>query len=310
MPEDFGQPFLRLLFYYHKKGTVFSLKLRFLQDEIPDYTYQNAKVVILPIPFERTTSFGKGTINGPKAVLLASPYLETFDEELHVEPFEVGLFTHQPLKFVGSFDQDFDLITSSVIQLLDDQKFVISIGGEHSVSFPLYRAFHQKYANLSVLQLDAHADLRHQYQGTQYSHACVMRRIYSLNEQIVQLGIRALSKEEYDFIMENNSIKTFFAYQMYEQWPEDALNYLSDNVYLTIDVDFFDPAFLPATGTPEPGGFFWPETIAFLKKIFSKKNVVGVDIVELSPQTGTNHSQFTVAKLIYKLIAYKFFLNR
>ncbi len=283
--------------------------MQFLENEIPEVSYNQARVAILPVPFEKTTSFGKGTALGPRAVLEVSPYLETYDEELEVEPFEAGIATMPALDFNGSIEADFETITRKTGQLIDDGKFVIAIGGEHSISFPLYRAYHQRFKNLSVIQFDAHADLREQYQGTPYSHASVMKRIYSLNKNIVQLGIRALSLEEAKLI-KSGTIKTVFAHQMYQRWPAEVLDSLTENVYLTFDVDFFDPAILPATGTPEPGGFFWPETLQFLKKLFETKNVVGVDVVELSPQPGTTHSEFTVAKLIYKLIAYKFFLNR
>ena len=284
------------------------MKMNFLQGEIPEVDYDRAKVVILPIPFEKTTSFGKGTARGPDAVLKVSPYLETYDEELKTEPFKAGIFTLPGLTFSGNREHDFDLITQKALKCIEDGKFVISIGGEHSISFPLFRAFQQKFSALSIIQFDAHADLRDQYQGTPFSHACVMRRIFALNQNIVQMGIRALSVEEAQLI-ENSSIKTVFAHQMYQRWPEDILTSLSQNVYLTFDVDFFDPAVLPATGTPEPGGFFWPETMQFLKKLFKTKNVVGMDVVELSPIAETTHSEFTVARLIYKMIAYKFFLN-
>ncbi len=283
--------------------------MQFLQGEIPEINYSQASVAILPVPFEKTTSFGKGAAHGPQAVLEVSPYLETYDEELEVEPFNAGITTLPALNFSGPVEADFKIITNQVNRLLDDKKFVIAVGGEHSISFPLYRAYHAKFKDLTVIQFDAHADLRDQYQGTPFSHACVMRRIFSLNQKIVQLGIRALSKEEAELI-KSSSIQTWFAHQLDEDWPEKILNSLSENVYLTFDVDFFDPAVLPATGTPEPGGFFWPETLKFLKKLFATKHVVGVDVVELSPQSGSRHSEFTVAKLIYKIIGYKFFLNR
>jgi len=308
MPEVFGQRFLPPPFCCPSQEGYIEL-MQFLQNEIPEVNYSQARVAILPVPFEKTTSFGKGAAHGPQAVLEVSPFLETYDEELEVEPFNAGITTLPTLNFSGSIEADFQIITNQVNQLLDDEKFVIAIGGEHSISFPLYRAYHAKFKNLSVIQFDAHADLRDQYQGTPFSHACVMRRIFSLNQRIVQLGIRALSKEEAKFI-KSSSIKTWFAHQLYKGWSEKILHSLTENVYLTFDVDFFDPAVLPATGTPEPGGFFWPETLKFLKKLFETKNVIGVDVVELSPQPGSRHSEFTVAKLIYKLIGYKFFLNR
>ncbi|APF17981.1 agmatinase [Caldithrix abyssi DSM 13497] len=283
--------------------------MKFLQGEAPEISYQKARTAILPVPYERTTSFEGGTARGPQAAIAVSPYLETYDEELDVEIWKAGIFTLPALNFGEDVQKDFDLITRSVLKLIEDQKFVVAIGGEHSISYPLFRAFHQKFPDISVLQLDAHADLRESYQGTPFSHASVMKRIFDLNQNLVQLGIRALSIEEREFIKQKN-IKTVFAHQMYENWPDDILTHLSETVYLTIDVDFFDPALMPGTGTPEPGGFFWPETLKFLKTLFKTKNVVGMDVVELRPLAETRHSEYTVARLIYKLIGYKFFLNR
>ena len=281
--------------------------MRFLEGEISDFSYDQSKIVIFPLGYEQTTSYGKGTANGPKAVLEASPYLEIYDEELDAEPFRQGIFTIAQPEFNNNPESDFETISRTVLNLLEDEKFVISIGGEHSVSFPLFRAFHQVYSDLSIVQLDAHADLRDTYQGTPYSHACVMHRILELTSDIVQLGIRSLSIEEAQLIKAKR-IRTVFAHQMYRQWPGDICDSLGENVYVTIDVDFFDPSFMPSTGTPEPGGFFWPETLAFLRKLFATKNVVGCDVVELNPIAGLHAPDFAVARLIYKLMGYKFYL--
>ncbi len=283
--------------------------LRFLEDEIPDVNYREAKVVILPVPFERTTSFGQGTARGPQAVLEVSPYLETYDEELKVEPFTAGIFTRPPLLFdEEEIENNLASIKEAAKTIIADQKFLVSIGGEHTISFPLIDACLERFKKLSIVQLDAHADLRDRYQNTPYSHACVMRRVLERTSEVHQLGIRAICKEEAQLI-EQKGLHTVFAHQMYEGWPEDFLDQLQSDVYLTIDTDFFDPAFLPGTGTPEPGGFFWPETMRFLKKLFQEKNVVAVDVVELSPMENSSISEFNVARLIYKLIAYKLFLK-
>ena len=281
--------------------------MRFLQGEIPDYSYEQARIVVLPLGYEKTTSYAKGTANGPQAVLEASPYLEIYDEELDAEPFRQGIFTLPQPEFKNKPEQDFETITQTVLPLLEDEKFVISIGGEHSITFPLFRAFHQVFSDLSIVQLDAHADLRDQYQGSPYSHACVMHRVLELTENVVQIGIRSLSIEEAQLIRQK-SIRTIFAHQMYQGWPDDILDALTENVYLTVDVDFFDPALMPSTGTPEPGGFFWPETMAFLRKLFAAKNIVGCDVVELSPIKGLHAPDFTIARLIHKLMGYKFYL--
>lgn len=281
--------------------------MRFLQGEIPEYSYEQARIVVLPLGYEKTTSYAKGTANGPQAVLEASPYLEIYDEELDAEPFRQGIFTLPQPEFKNNPGQDFETITKTVLPLLEDEKFVISIGGEHSITFPLFRAFHQVFSDLSIVQLDAHADLRDQYQGSPYSHACVMHRVLELTDNIVQIGIRSLSIEEAELIRQKG-IRTIFAHQMYQDWPNDILDALTENVYLTVDVDFFDPALMPSTGTPEPGGFFWPETMAFLRKLFAAKNIVGCDVVELSPIKGLHAPDFTIARLIHKLMGYKFYL--
>ncbi len=281
--------------------------MRFLQGEIPEYSYEQARIVVLPLGYEKTTSYAKGTANGPQAVLEASPYLEIYDEELDAEPFRQGIYTLPQPEFKNNPKQDFETITRTVLPLLEDEKFVISIGGEHSITFPLFRAFHRVFSDLSIVQLDAHADLRDQYQGSPYSHACVMHRVLELTDNIVQIGVRSLSIEEAQLIRQKG-IRTIFAHLMYQGWPDDILDALTENVYLTVDVDFFDPALMPSTGTPEPGGFFWPETMAFLRKLFAAKNIVGCDVVELSPIKGLHAPDFTIARLIHKLMGYKFYL--
>jgi len=279
--------------------------IRFLQGEIPDFTYDQAKVVVLPLGYERSTSYVKGTAKAPEAVLAASPYLETYDEELDAEPFLVGIYTHPEPDLENEPKHDFPLITETIARLLRDDKFVLTIGGEHSITFPVVRAFKKKFDRLSVVQFDAHADLRHSYEGSIYSHASVMHRVLEITDDFLQIGIRSLSKEEAHLIRQKQ-LRTVFAHQMYNGWPFGMIDTLQENVYITFDVDFFDPALVPATGTPEPGGFFWPETIKFLKELFAKKRVVGADVVELSPQPGMHAADFTVARLLYKMMGYKF----
>lgn len=281
--------------------------MHFLEGEIPDYSYEQARIIILPLGYEKTTSYGKGTANGPRAVLKASPFLEIYDEELDAEPFRQGIFTMPQPAFKNNPEQDFEEITQTILRLLKDEKFVISIGGEHSITFPLFRAFHRVFSDLSIVQLDAHADLRDTYQGSPFSHACVMHRVMELTTNITQVGIRSLSIEESQLIKEKG-LRTIFAHQMYGQWPDDIINSLTENVYLTVDVDFFDPAFMPSTGTPEPGGFFWPETMSFLRRLFTSKNIVGCDVAELNPIKGFHAPDFAIARLIHKLIGYKFYL--
>lgn len=280
--------------------------MNFLGIETEYSTYSDSPALILPLPYEQTTSYGSGTKNGPQAILDASAYVELYDEELDGEVYRKGIHTVPGLNFTGDVDKDFDRITTAVQRYLDDDKFVVSLGGEHSISFPIFRAFNAHFENLSILQLDAHSDLRDSYEDSIYSHAAVMRRIFELNRHIVQIGIRSQCEEEAQFIREQR-MNTHFAYEINQSgFKESMIEPLSENVYLTIDVDFFDPSVMPSTGTPEPGGFLWYETLNFLKKVFKKRNVVGFDVVELSPIKGLVHPDFFTAKLVYKLLAYKF----
>jgi len=269
-----------------------------------------AKVAIIPVPLERTTSYGKGTHLGPEAIINASSYVELYDEEYSYEAYKKGIHTAPAIDMNGSVEEVFDRITGRFNQFLNKNQFVIGLGGEHAVSFPIYRAFHQHFNHLSVLQLDAHSDLRESYEDDIYSHAAVMRRIYELNNNIVQVGIRSQCVEEAQFIKANN-IATYYAHRLYQgRLNKDIINHLKPNVYLTIDVDYFDPSIMPSTGTPEPGGGLWYETLSFLSEVFKKRNVVGFDVVELAPQEHVCHPDFLAAKLIYKLITLKLAPNQ
>ncbi|MBZ0243794.1 MAG: agmatinase [Bacteroidales bacterium] len=261
--------------------------------------------VVVPVPFEFSTSYGKGASKGPKAIIDASEYVELYDEILEMEAFKHGILTANYIEHKNDPQDVLRQIQQQVKNYINDNKFIVALGGEHSISSAVVAAHNEKYSDLSVLQLDAHADLRDQYEGSKYSHASVMKRIWELNCNIVQCGIRALSKEEADFIKENN-IDTFFAHDLKKKdnWDE-VLNKLGENVYLTIDVDFFDPSIMPATGTPEPGGFYWDETMGFLINLFTARNIVGCDVVELSPIKEMHHADFMIAKLVYKLFGMK-----
>ncbi|MGD9897614.1 MAG: agmatinase [Calditrichaceae bacterium] len=278
----------------------------FLGIESPYTDYNSARAVVIPVPFEHTTSYGQGAKHGPQAIIDASAYVEFYDDEYDCEMYKSGVHTTPALNFTNNPESDFDKITEEFRRVLNDGKFPVGLGGEHSVSYPTYRAFHEKYDNISVLQFDAHSDLRESYEGTPYSHASVMRRIYDLNKDIVQVGIRSQCIEEAQFIKENR-INTFFAHSLRKNGlSNDIIDRLNENVFITIDVDYFDPSIMPSTGTPEPGGFLWYETVDFLSRVFKKKNVVGFDVVELSPKTGVIHPDFFAAKLIYKMLTLKF----
>lgn len=275
-------------------------------------SYENSKIVIISAPVEKTVSYGKGTKNGPKEIINASHFVEFFDEELNKEIcFEKGICTLEELKFgkLGT-KASIDKIYKEVKKQIDENKFVVTLGGEHSLSSAPIKAHSEKHKNFSILQIDAHADLRDSYEGSKYSHASVMARVAEFNKNIVQIGIRAQCKEEYDFIKKNN-IKTFYARDLRQNkygknWQNKVVSSLKENVYITFDVDGFDPSVISATGTPEPGGLFWDETMNLLREVGKSKNIVGFDVVELAPIKKDVSSNFNAAKLVYKLLNYSF----
>jgi agmatinase len=279
---------------------------------------ERSRVVVLPVSYEHTTSYRKGTASGPEAILEASGQVELYDEELDAEVYAVtdGIATCKPMDPGGNDAAAVDSIRKQVFNLIEKGKTVVCIGGEHTISVGAARAFSERYLDLSVLQLDAHSDLREEYEGNSYSHACVMARIYEFNQNIVQVGIRSQCREEADFIRKKK-INTFYAFDLKSgrygadryAWHDAVIGSLRENVYLTIDCDFFDPGLMPAVGTPEPGGFGWHETVSFLRSLSERRRIVGFDITELSPMPGLVHPQFVMAKLIYKLIGYMFSLS-
>lgn len=260
--------------------------------------------LILPVPYEATTTYGHGTANGPKAIIDASLNMEFFDEELRQETYELGIHT-LPFMNLGSAkpEEALDKLTDYVYKMEIEQKdkTLISIGGEHSISPGIVRAFKKNHSNLSVLQLDAHADLRDSYQGSSYSHACSGRRILE-DVPLVPCGIRSFSKEESDFI-EKTGQEIFFGKTALKNISK-IKSLLSDEIYITLDIDILDPSIMPSTGTPEPDGWNWRELCNFLKEIILKKKVVGIDIVELAPIPGLIAPDFTTAKLIYRIMGY------
>ena len=275
----------------------------------PNPELRKSKVVILPVPYEGTVTYGKGTSKGPQAIIDASSQLETYDEELRVENFDrIGIHTTKPLKLDKDPKKTVQIIKEACKKFIDDEKFVIMLGGEHSISFGYYWALKEKYPDLAVIQLDAHADLRNEYEDSKFSHACVMRRIRETCKDTLQIGIRSHSKEESDLIRKEK-IPMFYAHYIYIKntgWLNAAIKNMPNNVFLTIDVDFFSWDVISDTGTPEPGGIHWYKALEILRTIFENKNVVGFDIVELSQTQNSNNSAFACAKLIYRLINYKF----
>jgi agmatinase len=278
--------------------------------------YSNSKIVIYPIPYEQTTSYGKGTQKGPKAILNASAYVEFYDDEFKKELcFEKGIATLvEPILNKMQPKDIFKLIEETTINLIHDGKFVVGLGGEHTISLPLIQAHYSAYPGMCILQFDAHSDFRKTYEGTKFSHACVMARVAEFFEpsKIIQVGIRALCKTEASFI-ERNNIKTFFASQVRqnkhgENWQKAVVDELSEQIYVTFDVDFFDPSVMPATGTPEPDGFFYNETLEVFREIRRQgKKIIGFDVVELSPIKDLHHPNLTTARLVYKILNFAFY---
>ncbi|HEX4002831.1 MAG TPA: agmatinase [Candidatus Acidoferrales bacterium] len=272
--------------------------------------YETSRAVIFPVPLERTTTYEHGTRNGPAAILKASQNMELYDEELELEPYkEIGIHTLPPIDTMdGTLDEVITELFTAQCGLLDDDKFPVALGGEHSITPPLVSAVTKKYKNLSVLQIDAHADLRDEYQGNPASHACAMRRVLEFCPA-VQVGIRSLCVEEAQAIPHLRT-KVYWANDIVraplKSWIAKVLTDLSPNVYLTIDLDGFDPSIIPATGTPEPGGLDWHQVTSLIRAVAQHKKIVGMDVVELMPLPGEHASDFLAAKLIYKSLGYIF----
>ncbi len=271
-----------------------------------DAPFATSPVVILPVPYESTVSYMGGTRLGPRGLLHASRFLELYDHELDFEPYEIGVHTLPELVLPDSGPESaLAELRRAVDRLIDAGKFVIMVGGEHSISGPAILAHASRHPekSLSVLQLDAHADLRAEYEGTPFSHACVMHRVHEL-VQLVPVGIRSLTSEERKLITAKN-IPVVYGHELQQDdWTARAIDSLGQDVYVTIDVDYFDPALMPSTGTPEPGGGDWYPTLELLERVFEEKNVVGCDVVELAPIPGIVAPDFLAAKLVYKLIAF------
>lgn len=269
--------------------------------------YEDARAVVVPVPWERTVSWGRGTANGPSAIIAASGYVELYDEVLREEPYRKGIHTAPPVAVDADDPGDVvDALEGVAAGLLGDGKFPVFLGGEHAITTGPVRAARAAFEGLSVLQLDAHADLRDAYGGTRWSHASVMRRVDELGVPSVPVGIRAVSREEAEFIDERGR-PVFWSHRIArdDEWMDEALDALSDVVYVTFDVDFFDSALVPSTGTPEPGGPGWHETMRFLGRVFDGKDVVGMDVVELAPVPGLHAPDFVVARLVHRCIGYR-----
>ncbi|MGB5362160.1 MAG: agmatinase [Aureibaculum sp.] len=265
---------------------------------------EKAKVVLIPVPYDGTSTWQKGADKGPEAFLQASENMELYDIETDSEVYKEGVFLAEAVNGGSSPKEMVKAVHESVKKYINKNKFVTIFGGEHSISIGTIRAFNECFDNLTVLHIDAHADLRPEYEGTKFNHACAVYEA-SQNTNLIQVGIRSMDIIEKS-VMDYD--KTFFAHEMLlnEYWIENVIDLMTDNVFITFDLDVLDPSIMPSTGTPEPGGLLWYETLDLLKKVFTEKNVVGFDIVELCPNEKDKSSDFLAAKLYYKMLSYKF----
>jgi len=277
-------------------------------------SYEDARVVILPIPYEATTTYRKGCENGPQAILDASWQLEAYDEELaHQACHEVGIYTLEPIadtRINPKLDAEEMLsqTSSKVKELLIDGKYIIALGGEHAITTGLVKAYQEFYQeSFTVVQIDAHGDMRFEYEGSKHNHACVMRRVVELGLPTLPVAIRSICQEEANLIKEKQIPVIWDRHiDSDPDWIEKAIAQIkTQKVFLTIDVDGIDPSLIPGVGTPEPGGLTWNMTLRFLKRLYEKFEVIGCDVMELAPIADSVVSEFTTAKLVYKLIGYQ-----
>lgn len=265
---------------------------------------ESSHVLLQSIPYDGTSTWGKGADKGFDTFLEAAENMELFDIETGLEVYKKGIHILPKIDIKSSPEAVYEGVRASTEKILNLDKFPTFFGGEHSVSIGIIEAFQKKYDNLSVLQLDAHADLRESYMGSKFNHACAVHQA-SKTTNLVQVGIRSMDSSEKPYL---NPEKCFFAEKMYGQneWMPESIDLLTDPVYITLDLDVLDPSIMPATGTPEPGGMDWNTIIQYLKKVFESREVVGFDIVEFAPIEGFNAPSFLVSKLYYKLLSYKF----
>jgi agmatinase len=273
-----------------------------LSDELCHF--DSAKIVVLPVPYDGTSTWVKGADKGPAALLEASSNMELYDIETDSEVHKIGIHTAEEVTEKGSPEEMAEAVYKRVSQIYRKKKFPVIIGGEHSVSIGAIRASHEHFEDLTVLQFDAHADMRKEYEGSRYNHACVMARAAEMGP-IVQVGVRSMSVEEREDIQPD---RIFYADRLRDNknFMFDLLNKLTKNVYITIDLDVLDPSVMPSTGTPEPGGIRWYAMIETLQRVSEHTNIVGFDIVELCPNAIDKSSDFLAAKLVYQLLTYKF----
>lgn len=277
---------------------------------LPKENKNKNKVYIIPFGLEKTVSYSSGTKNGPKKIIEASHQVELFDEELKLEPYKkFNIKTLKQEKIKSKLNDSLNQLSKIIEKTLKSKCFPLTLGGEHSITPAIIKPLAKKYSNLTIVQIDAHADLRDGYMGIHNSHAAAMRRcLDNKNVKIVSIGIRNLCQEEFNYFKKNNKrIEIFWGNEMHK-WSMEKLSKILKNkdVYLTFDLDGFDSSLMPATGTPEPGGLFWSDAMRILKTVFKNSNVVGADVNELAPNPHLHACDFLAAKLVYKILSYKF----
>ncbi len=273
-----------------------------IEDQYADYN--NSAILLQSIPYDGTSTWGKGADKAFSAFLEASENMELYNIETDTEVYKKGIHILPDITEDSTPESVFEVVYNRTKELLNTNKFLTFFGGEHSISIGVIKAFYEKYPDITILQLDAHADLRKDYLGSKFNHACALHDA-SKNANLIQVGIRSMDICEKQYL---NKEKCYFAQDIYlsKTWMQRSIDLMSDNVYITFDLDALDPSIMPSTGTPEPGGLDWNTTISYLKKVFDQKNVVGFDIVELAPIAGNKAPEFLVAKLYYSMLSYKF----
>lgn len=290
------------------KGLPWELPYTFLGLDEERSDLKTAQAVILPVPYEATTSYGAGAAGGPRAIIESSKYMELYDQELKSNPSSLGIHTLPGLELTRDSSRaaidELQMAYTKILEAIDD-RFLVMLGGEHSVSGPAILSQVNRHGRISVLQLDAHLDLRPEFDGSRYSHACVMSRVRE-SVDIVSVGIRGAAQDEVCIAEMDDNITVVWADEMWadESWINRVMDSLGNPVYITFDVDYFDPSLMPSTGTPEPGGGDWYRTLKLLRSVFRERTVVGCDVVELAPTPDAHAADFLAAKLVYKLIGY------
>jgi agmatinase len=266
------------------------------------HSLKSAEFVLIPVPYDGTSTWGKGADKGPDAFLEAAENMELYDIQTNSEVYLKGIHLTKAIDDFKTPKAMVNAVEKSVTKYLNKDKYVTLFGGEHSISIGSIRAFDKKYSDLSVLQIDAHTDLRPEYHGTPYNHACAVYEASKKNN-LIQVGIRSMDESELEYL---DSSKVYWAHEIYkdDKWQDKSIEQLSENVYLTIDLDALDPSIMPSTGTPEPGGMTWWQLINYLEKVVARKNVVGFDIVELAPNKNNRAPDFLAAKLYYRLLTF------